>query len=295
MNAGGDTVPSNLKGAVLLSLAAAVFTGEVVLIRLAGTGAGTAQIVMFRALAQLLLGTVMVIAAGTGFATGRPLLQLVRGLTSLAVWSLYYLSFLLLDLALASTLTFSTSLFVVLLAAPILGERIGPARWAATVAGFLGVVIAAGITWSSLDPAVAIGLASAALAAVLVLLNRILVRTERTATIMFYIGVVTTMGTVPLALMDWRPLAPAVMVLLALAGLVGAFGMWLTIEAYRAGEVSALAPYPYLRLVFAIGAGYLLFAEVPGPNSILGMAIIVAATVVITRAERRRGLAAPHR
>ena len=117
----------NLKGALLLMLAAAVFTGEVLLVRLAGDEAATSQIVFFRAFAQLLLGTAMVVAARGGFGTKRPGLQIARGLTSLGVWSLYYISFLLLDLALASTLTFSTSLFVALLAAPVLAERIGAA------------------------------------------------------------------------------------------------------------------------------------------------------------------------
>lgn len=285
----------NFKGALLLMLAAAVFTGEVMLVRLAGETAATAQIVFFRALAQLLLGTAMVVASRGTFATRRPFLQVTRGLTSLGVWYLYYVSFLLLDLALASTLTFSTSLFVTLLAAPVLGERIGTARWAATLIGFAGVVIASGASPSSIEPGVLVGIASAALAAVLVLLNRILVRTEKTPTIMFYIGVVTTLGTLPVAWFNWQPLSAETFMLLACAGLVGAGGMWLTIEAYRAGEVSALAPFPYLRLVFAVAAGYAVFAEVPAANTLAGMAIIVASTIYVARSERRRGLAAPHR
>lgn len=292
---GQAAAADNLKGALLLSLSAVVLTGEVVLVRLVGDAAVTAQIVFFRALAQLAIGTAMVIAARGTFRTARPALQLIRGLTSLGVWYLYYLSFLLLDLSLATTLTFSTSLFVVLLAAPVLGERIGTARWAATVMGFVGIVIAAGATSATLDPAVAVGIASAALAAVLVLLNRILVRTESTATIMFYIGLVTTLGTAPAAILHWQAVPPSVLAVLAIAGLTGAGGMWLTIEAYRAGEVSALAPFPYLRLVFAVAAGYAIFAESPGWNTLIGMAVIVAATITITRAERRRGLAAPHR
>lgn len=242
-----------------------------------------------------MLGTTMVIAARGGFATKRPALQVARGLTSLGVWYLYYVSFLVLDMALASTLTFSTSLFVALLAAPLLGEKLGVARWLATLVGFAGVVIAAGVTPGSFEPAVLLGIASAALAAVLVIMNRILVRTEKTPTIMFYIGVVTTLGTLPFAIANWQPLSDTGLMLLAGAGFVGASGMWLTIEAYRAGEVSALAPFPYLRLVFAVAAGFLVFSEIPTWNTVLGMTIIVASTIYVARAEHRRGLAAPHR
>ena len=285
----------NLKGALLLCLAAAVFTGEVILIRFAAGEAATAQIVFFRAAAQLALGTLMVVASRGTFATNRPGLQIARGLTSLGVWLLYYISFIMLDLALATTLTFSTSLFVVVLAGPVLGEKIGLSRWSATIVGFVGIIVATGVSSESLNVGVAVGLASAALAAVLVLLNRVLVRTEQTATIMFYIGVVTLLGSLPVAIWNWQPLSPSILALLVLAGIVGTAGMWLTIEAYRAGEVSALAPFPYLRLVFAVIAGFLIFSEWPSWNSLIGMAIIVAATIYIAREERRRGLAAPHR
>ncbi len=285
----------NLKGALLLSLAAAVFTGEVILIRFAAGEAATAQIVFFRAVAQLILGTLMVLASQGTFATRKPGLQVARGLTSLAVWLLYYVSFIMLDLALATTLTFSTSLFVVLLAGPVLGERIGLSRWSATIVGFVGIIVATGVSPDSLNVGVAVGLAGAALAAVLALLNRVLVRTEQTATIMFYIGVVTLLGSLPVAIWNWQPLSPATLALLVLAGSVGTMGMWLTIEAYRVGEVSALAPFPYLRMVFAVIAGFWIFSEVPPWNSLVGMTIIVATTIYIAREERRRGLAAPHR
>ena len=92
-----------------------------------------------------------------------------------------------------------------------------------------------------------------------------------------------------------QPLSPGTLAMLVLAGSVGTAGMWLTIEAYRVGEVSALAPFPYLRMVFAVIAGFLIFSEVPSWNSLVGMTIIVAATIYVAREERRRGLAAPHR
>jgi drug/metabolite transporter (DMT)-like permease len=291
-----NIAPNNLKGALLLSLSASIFTFEVVLFRLASDEASAAQMMFFRALAQLVIGTTMVaMSPGGTFRTRHPVLQIVRGLTSLGAWYLYYVSFLLLDLALATTLTFSTSLFVVVLAAPVLGERVGATRWAATAIGFVGVVVATGAATASFSPPVLYGLSSAALAAVLVMLNRVLVRTEKTATIMFYIGLVVVLGTSPAAILDWHPLSPRAAGMLAVAAMIGAAGMWLTIEAYRAGEVSALAPFPYLRIVFAVALGFVLFAEVPGWNTVFGMLVIVATTIYITRFERRRGLATPQR
>jgi drug/metabolite transporter (DMT)-like permease len=121
--------PDNLRGAVLLAMSAVVFTAEVTLMRLIADQVSQAQIVFFRALGQMVLS--LLILQGAGWAllrTTRPSLHIIRGLLSLTMWWLYYLSFRLLDLGLATTLTFTTSLFVVALAAPLLGERVGPVR-----------------------------------------------------------------------------------------------------------------------------------------------------------------------
>lgn len=287
----------NLQGALLLMAAALVFTVEVALVRHAGARVGTAQLVFFRAVSQLVLaGGLILLTAPALVRTGRPGLHLLRGLTSLVCWGLYYQSFLLLDLALATTLTFTTSLFVVALAGPLLGERVGRMRLGATVVGFAGVVLATGLGVAAPGLGVAIGIGSAIAGAALVFQNRILARTEATLTIMFYIGLATTLGTAPLALIDWHPMTGHDFALVSLAGALGALGMFLTIEAYRRGEVSALAPFPYLRLVFAICAGWLFFDEQPGWRVLLGAALVAGAAIAVARVEaQRRGLAAPHR
>ncbi len=279
--------PDNLRGAALLALSTVAFTAEVTVVRLAGPEATQGQIILFRALGQLLLSLIVLRRAGWGgLATTRRWLHVVRGLVSLAMWGLYYLSFRLLDLALATTLTFATSLFVVALAGPVLGERVGAARWTATLAGFGGVVLATGVGFGA-PPSlgVLVGMLSAAGGALIVLLNRILSRTERTVTIMSYIGLVAVAGAAPAAALDWRPLAAETAGLLAAAGLLGACGMWLTIEAYRVGEASALAPIPYLRLVLAVLVGAALFGELPDPPTLLGAGIVAAASFAIARRE----------
>jgi drug/metabolite transporter (DMT)-like permease len=279
--------PDNLRGAALLALSTVAFTADVTVVRLAGPEATQGQIILFRALGQLLLSLIVLRRAGWGgLATTRRWLHVVRGLVSLAIWGLYYLSFRLLDFALATTLTFATSLFVVALAGPVLGERVGAARWTATLAGFGGVVLATGVGFGA-PPSlgVLVGMLAAAGGALIVLLNRVLSRTERTVTIMSYIGLVAVAGAAPAAALDWRPLAAETAGLLAAAGLLGACGMWLTIEAYRVGEASALAPIPYLRLVLAVLVGAALFAEPPDPPTLLGAGIVAAASFAIARRE----------
>jgi drug/metabolite transporter (DMT)-like permease len=277
----------NRRGAILLVAAAATFTAEVVVVRLMDGAASNEQIVFARAAVQLLAVTAWIAARDrTLVRTGRPWLHLARGLTSLVCWWLYYRSFQLLDLALATTLTFTSSLFVVALAAPLLGEKVGVTRWTMTVIGFAGVVVASGATGLVLAPGVAIGLASSAAAAALVFLNRLLARSEATSTIMLYIGLVATLGTLPGVVGSGLPSEPGIYALLALSGALGTLGMLLTVEAYRVGEVSALAPFPYMRIVFAIAAGLVLFAETPTIRTLAGSAIIIGSAIAVGRQER---------
>ncbi|SEA30320.1 DMT family transporter [Rubrimonas cliftonensis] len=291
-----EAAPDNWRGAVLLVAAAGMFTAEVVGFRSLGEGLSDGQIVFARAASQLICVAPLVLLGGWRLmATRKPGLHLARGLVSLLCWVLYYQSFRVLDLSLATTLTFSTSLFVVALAAPVLGERVGGFRWATTAVGFLGVALAAGALEARLEPGVLVGLGAAASGAVLVFLNRMLSRTEKTLAIMAWISVITTLGTAPVAALDWRPVEIETIALLLLCGALGTCGMFLTIEAYRVGEVSALAPFPYVRLVFAAAAGWLLFSETPDAQTIAGGLVIVGCALAATRRERRRGLAAPQR
>ncbi|MEM9250627.1 MAG: DMT family transporter [Pseudomonadota bacterium] len=284
---------NNLRGALCLMAAALFFTGDVVAVRLLEGDASDGQIVFARASVQLVVIGAWIAATQPGLLrTQRPGLHALRGLTSLICWWLYYRSFQSLDLALATILTFSTSLFVVLFAGPVLGEIVGRLRWAMTLLGFAGIAVAtvpdlAGTQAAPLG--VAAGLGAALAAAVLIFQNRVLSRSEPTVTIMFYIGLVTTLGTLPVLLASWRPLEAEAVLLLTLSGALGTAGMLFTIEAYRLGEVSALAPFPYLRLVFSAFAGLVLFAEVPGLHSAVGAALIVISAVVMARAEARSG------
>lgn len=274
MNAAGGI--DNRYGAILLVVAAAVFTADVTVLRFLSADVPFALIIFFRSLCQL-----VIVAAWIG--TRRPALfrsarwprLVLRGVTSLVCWWLYYASFQALDLALASTLTFTTSLFVVALAPLVLGERIGLMRCLTTALGFAGVVLASGISDLNIDRGILFGLGSALAAALLIFQNRVLARTEHTATIMFWIGLVASLGTLPGMLTVWAGIGVTDTLLLLTAGTLGTLGMLLTVEAYRFGEVSALATFPYVRILFAIVIGYIVFAEVVSFRELAGVAIIV--------------------
>jgi len=278
---------NNRYGAALLVAAAGLFTLDVTVLRFLSPGVPFAQIIFFRSACQLVIVALWIGATRPAlFGSTRWPRLVLRGLTSLLCWWLYYASFQRLELALASTLTFTTSLFVVAMAPFVLGERIGVWRWLTTGAGFIGVILASKITGLNIEPGVLFGLGSAFAAAILIFQNRVLARTEHTATIMFWIGLVASVGTMPMAIASWTGLAAVDALLLVTASTLATVAMLLTVEAYRFGEVSALATFPYLRILFAIGVGYFVFAEIATPRELIGVAIIVICGLLAN--EKRR-------
>ncbi len=283
-------LPGNLRGAILMAIGALLFATEALFIRwMNDRGVPVTTQLFVRSMGQLVWVLPLIATGGLAvFRTARPGMHLLRGFCSTATWGLYFLSFAFLDLATATVLSFTNVMFTTLLAGPLLRERVDAARWAGTIAGLLGVAV-------MLRPGAdvsAIG-AAAALAAALswcgiTLTSRSLSRTERTETVLAWVGLVTTACTLPLAIWNWVPLGAADAMILMVFGLFTPGIIWLVTEALRAGEASAVAPFQYLRLVVISGFGWLLFGEVPDAWTWLGAGIILGGAVVITLSEARR-------
>jgi drug/metabolite transporter (DMT)-like permease len=280
----------NLRGGALMAAAAILFAAEALMIRLMTDRGIPVEVQVFaRSLGQLLWVAPVIAATGLAvFRTQRPGLHLLRGSSSLLTWGFYYASFGPLDLATATVLSFTNVMFTTLLAGPVLGERVDRWRWAGTIAGFIGVAVMLrpGTTVSMLG--VALALASAVTWCGITLSSRVLAQQDRNSTVMAWVGLVTTAGSAPFAVMAWVPLGLMdVLILAAVAGFAPGI-IWLITSAYRHGEASAIAPFQYLRLIVVAGFGWLVFSEVPDGWTWLGAAIILAGAVVVTVAEARR-------
>lgn len=188
-----------------------------------------------------------------------------------------------LTLATATVLSFTSVLFITALAGPLLREKVGARRWGATLVGFCGVLLVARPGMVPVGWPLAASLLSAVFSAGIALTTRSLARTERTGTIMVYIGIFTTLGTLPFA---WGELAwpdwTNALLLLGM-GLLGPAGMHLWISALRLADASAIAPIGYIRLILAATTGVVLFQEAIDSWLVAGAALIVGSALYITR------------
>lgn len=279
-------VPGNVRGSALLIGAWVFFTAEIVSVKLLATHLPVAEIVLFRVASQLLMLTPYVVRNGTGaFRTRHFPMHLLRSASTICGMSGFYFAFATLPLALATTFSFTKAFFVIALAALLLGERVGWRRWSATAVGFLGVLVVMRPGFTVFEWAMLAALGGSLAGSVVYLSTKRLSATEPTATIMLYVGLLTTLGMVGPALAVWVPPLSTDWGLIALVCGAGFIGQFMVIRALTAAEASALAPVDYVRLVFAGIAGFLVFGEVPDAWTLGGSSIIVFSTLYITRRE----------
>ena len=284
-----DDLPDNVKGSLILMLAAFGFALMVALIKLAGARLPVTQILFVRQLGMtLILAPVLLPRFAETMRTTRLGLQLARIALAVVAMTCGFTAVVEMPLADATALGFAKSFFVTIFAVIVLKESVGPYRWSAVAIGFVGVLVmlrpgADGVSVHGL-----LAIAGAAAAGAVMVIIRLLSRTESTTTILAFqaIGVGLVMA-VP-AWLGWVAPTPHEWLLLALIGVVSYFAQKANVIAYRYGEASLLASLDYVRLVYATLLGWLLFEQLPGVSTWAGALIIVLASIYTVHREAKR-------
>ncbi len=281
-------LPPNVQGALWLVSGGFIFTSTSVMIRLLSEQIESVQTAFFRALIGLLLLTPMI-------ATGRVLpwhskrikghfWRTLMGTTSM-VLGFYAVS--MLPLADATAIAFSQPLFSVLVAVLFANEKVRWRRWTATAVGFAGVLIMVRPGEGSLQFGALIALANAASVAVSILLVKRLSDSEAPLMILTQFALFSTLFLALPAFWVWKwpdVWGWCLAVGIALSATVGQY-FW--VQAFKAGEMSAVAPFEYVRLPFAVFMGWLIFGELPVVWTYVGAAIVIASAMYIAHREHK--------
>jgi drug/metabolite transporter (DMT)-like permease len=240
-----------------------------------------------------LLLPLLVTRGGAVFRTSRLRLQLTRSTLQIGSTVIYFAALALLPLATAATIAFAQPLVVTVLSVPVLGEKVGPRRWAAVVVGFIGVLTVirpTGIVqWAALLP-----LATAACSACYAIATRLVARVDPVQVSLFY----TAAGGLALASLAvpfvWQTPDLKGWLLMALTGVLAGSGHYCIIHAFQRAPAAMLAPFTYTQLLWATGLGYLLFGDLPDRWTVAGGLVIVGSGLYVFYREsvRRREVAA---
>ena len=247
------------------------------------------QIIFFARLLAAPLAVAMAWRSG-GLAqliTRRPLAQLTRAGLIVADMFMFTAAISMLPLADAITIGFAAPLFMTALSVPLLKERVGPRRWAAVIAGFIGVVVVLQPDGAGLGPASMLALGSAVAFALIIIMTRTLTVTESVPCLMFWNSGVVAIVTGLAMLTEWKTPSGAAIWMFALSAVIGAVAQALITEAFRLGEVSLLAPIQYTTLLWASLLGLAIFGDRPTPTLLAGAAIIIASALYIVRRETK--------
>lgn len=282
-----QNLPPNLRGAVWVLLSAFLFTGMSTLVKLLGGRLPSIEIAFFRNLTGLVFMLPFLLnAGGDTFKTSRPVFHLFRGICGSSAMMCGFYALVHLPLADANAISFARALFLVPMAFFFLSERVGVRRIAATVVGFVGVLMIVRPS-GSMEAASVVAVVGAMLVSGAVVCVKILSRTDGPGTLLFYSAVIGLFITTVPAILVWQwPSANDFWLLMAM-GLFGVAAQTCFLKAYSVGEVTALAPFDYLRLILAGAVGFFVFADIPDLMTILGAMLIVISTLYITLREAR--------
>ena len=285
-----EALPPNLKAAIYVMTGTVFFVLTDITVKFTGHRLHPAQMALFRfCIGFVLLMPVFVRTGRERLKTRRIGLHFMRAVVAALGQAGMYYAVIHLLLANATAIVFTKPLFVTILAIFVLKEVVDVHRWSATLLGFLGVLVMVGPFGGDLNIAWLVSLTAMFLFSWGLVLIRILGRDDSPATILFWYHIFAAAIFVVPAAWVWVWPTPLEYVQLFLIAALTAAGMYCFVHGYAIGEASLIGPMEYIRLVLAALAGYFIFSEVPGPWTWVGAAIIVSATLYITRREAKLG------
>lgn len=275
-----ELLPNNVKGGIILMFAAAGFGTMVALIKLAGERLDVFQILLVRQVVMALIVAPTILNNFPGSLQTNSLgLQLLRIFLALVAMSFGFTAVVNMPLADATAIGFAKSFFVTICAIFFLNEVIGIRRWFAVIIGFIGVLIVLRPGFDGFTIYGVYALVGSAGAGAVMVVIRILTRTESTTSILTYQALGVGLAVAIPGVWFWIWPTPLEWALLIGMGIISYFAQMLNITAYKYGEASVMASLDYARLIYSVFFGWILFEALPDIWTWMGAMIIIIASI----------------
>lgn len=280
------------RGIIAMLLAVGAFAVMDALLKLLAGTYGPMQVAFLRGATSLPFVLLPVLLRGR-LARLRPVnlrLHLLRGVLSVVMLASFVYAVRESSLVTTYSIFMCAPLLVAALSAPMLGERVSRAQWAAIAVGFAGVLLMIAprgeARWVSLGALAAlVAMAGYSLAVVTL---RLLARTDTTESTVFWFTVLLAVGAGLLSIPGWVPLQAGHWGLLLGIGVTGALGQHFITEAFRHAPAAVVAPFEYTALLWGVGLDLVIWRVLPGTATVAGAAVIVAAGLYLMARERGR-------
>ena len=293
--------PNPMLGIALKCISVVIFVGMQTSIKFGGEGIPAGQIVFFRSFFALVPVVIYLSWLGdlkTALKTDDLRGHVFRGLIGVTSMSLGFFALTRLPYPEWITISYGAPILTVVFAAIFLKEIVRLYRWTAVLIGLAGIMVVTvpklTVGGQGIESAEVIGivasLVSAAIAAIAMIQIRRLVRTEKTATIVVYFSLTSSVIALASIVFGWVVPSPGQAALLVLAGLCGGVGQLLLTSSYRFADTSTIAPFEYTSMILAVAIGYFAFGEEASATTLLGAAIVISAGIFIIWREHALGI-----
>lgn len=198
----------------------------------------------------------------------------------IAMWCTFQ-SFAMLPVAEATTLHFTSTFLLTLLAIPVLKEKVGPWRGGAIVMGFIGVLLVLRPDMAGDKAGQIIALCAALIMAMNMLLVRTLQNRVSAQALTLYFHILGTLVLLPFVIINWEMPSFNGWLYMLGAGLSAGYAQILLNRSYLIAPAAFVSSFSYIQIVFVTLAGWLVFGNIPTHSFLLGAGIIVAGGVLI--------------
>ena len=246
-----------------------------------------AQVVWGRYFFHLLLATLMLAPhVPRLIRTTNLKLQLLRSSFMLGATVFFFAGVQYLSLTDANAINFLTPILVVILAQPVLGEKVSLRRWIGVGIGFMGAMIIIRPGSGLMDIAAGFMILSVLCNACYQLSTRKLGALDDPLTTLLFTALVGTIGASIAVPFFWEPMDLEGWLLMIAIGGFAVIGHFAIINAFRLAPASTISPFSYSILIWSVLFGYLVFDQLPDLWSMVGAVVIIIGGVTILRARK---------
>lgn len=266
--------------------------------KLSGEAIPVGEILAFRFGVQSLLLVPLALALG---CLGRPSAaeigwHMLRAFLILAATGAFFTALRYMPIADAIAIFFVEPFILTLLGAAFLGEGIGWRRLLACAIGFAGAMLVIRPSFAAFGPVAMFPLVTAIAFALYMIVTRRTARRLHPVALQAWTALAASVLILPLlwvfqgsGVQPFDPVMPAgrFWTYLAGVGVTASITHLMVSAALRFAPAATIAPLQYLEIISATALGYLIFADLPDAQTLLGIAIIVASGLFVILRERR--------
>lgn len=278
-----STNSKNVRAAFLMMFAMVLLSSNDVFMKLSSEHLSIGQMLFIRGVFAV---TVFSFVIGL---TGRPVINraarskwvVLRALCECAITICFISGLSLLPIATASTLAWTSPMFLAVVAAVVLKENVTIKRWLVVLVGFAGVVLITNPASEEFSPAMLLPLAAAALIAVRDLITRQLDSGLHSLYVTWTTLVAVTIAGFLISFLDWKPVALTQIIWLGASAILLSSAYFFQIRAVRLGELSFVAPFSYTGILVAVFYGFVVWSDLPSTITIIGILLVMSAGLYI--------------